>query len=155
MFKIFFFLIYFIYFLFLAALGLRCCAQTFSICGEWGLLFVVFRLLIAVASVVVKHRFQAGGLQQLWLAGSRVQAQQLWRTGLVAPQYVGSSRTRARTCVPCNGRQILNHCATREALNYTFLNNPILRKKPQGKLENIFELNKKWKKKKLSILWCS
>ena len=40
------------------------------------------------------------GLQQLWLAGSRAQAQQLLHTGLVAPQHVVSSRTRARTCVP-------------------------------------------------------
>ena len=39
---------------------------------------------------------------------------QLWLTGLVAPQHVGSSWTRARTYVPCIGRQILNHCATRE-----------------------------------------
>ena len=39
----------------------------------------------------------------------------MWRTGLVAPQHVGSSRTRARTRVPCVGRRILNHCATREA----------------------------------------
>ena len=43
------------------------------------------------------------------------QAQQLWLTGLVALRHVGSSQTRARTCVPCIGRQILNHCATREA----------------------------------------
>ena len=28
---------------------------------------------------------------------------------------MGSSQTRARTCVPCTGRQTLNHCATREA----------------------------------------
>ena len=34
--------------------------------------------------------------------------------GLVAPQHMGSSRTRAQTRVPCIGRQILNHCATRE-----------------------------------------
>ena len=34
--------------------------------------------------------------------------------GLVAPQHVGSSRTWAQTHVPCIGRQILNHCATRE-----------------------------------------
>ena len=34
--------------------------------------------------------------------------------GLVAPQHVGSSRTRDWTCVPCIGRQILNHCVTRE-----------------------------------------
>ena len=51
--------------------------------------------------------------QQLWLAGSRVQAQQLWCMGLVAPRHVESSRTRAQTRVPCIGRQILNHCATR------------------------------------------
>ena len=35
--------------------------------------------------------------------------------GLVAPQHVGPSWTRARTHVPCIGRWILNHCATREA----------------------------------------
>ena len=43
------------------------------------------------------------------------QAQQLWPTGLVAPQHVGSSQTRARTRVPCIGRQTLTHCVTREA----------------------------------------
>ena len=53
--------------------------------------------------------------QQLWLVGSREQAQQLWCTGLVALRHVGSSQTRARTHVPCIGRWILNHCATREA----------------------------------------
>ena len=53
--------------------------------------------------------------QQLWLTGSRAQAQQLWRMGLVAPRHVGSSWTRARTHVPCIGRWILNHCATRDA----------------------------------------
>ena len=52
--------------------------------------------------------------QQLWLAGSRAQAQELWRTGLVAPRHVGSCRIRARTHVPCVGRWIPNHCATRE-----------------------------------------
>ena len=48
----FFFLIKFIY-LFLAALGLHCCARALFSCGEWGLLFVAVReLLIAVASLV-------------------------------------------------------------------------------------------------------
>ena len=48
--------IYFIY-LFLAALGLRCCVQASSSCGEQGLLFVAVRkLLIAVASLVAEHR---------------------------------------------------------------------------------------------------
>ena len=46
----FFFFNVFIY-LFLAVLGLCCCAQAFSSCGEWGLLFIVVRgLLMAVAS---------------------------------------------------------------------------------------------------------
>ena len=45
----------FIY-LFLAAVGLCCCAPAFSSCGEWGLLLVVVRrLLIVVASLVAEH----------------------------------------------------------------------------------------------------
>ena len=40
----------------LAALGLRCCARSFSGCGEWGLLFIlVSGLLIVVSSLVVEH----------------------------------------------------------------------------------------------------
>ena len=53
----FFFLVTLFIYLFLAVLGLRCCVQAFSSCGEWRLLFVVVRgLLIAVASLVVEHR---------------------------------------------------------------------------------------------------
>ena len=52
---LFFYLINYFY-LFLAALGLRCCAWAFSSCGERGLLFVaVHGLLIAVASLVAEH----------------------------------------------------------------------------------------------------
>ena len=54
--------------------------------------------------------------QYLSLAGCRTQAQQLWHMGLIAPRHVGSSWTRDQTRVPCIGRQILNHCATREVL---------------------------------------
>ena len=58
----FFFLVFkgvdfflFIY-LFLAALGLRCCARAFSNCGEQGLLFIAAHgLPIAVASLVAEH----------------------------------------------------------------------------------------------------
>ena len=62
------------------------------------------------------HRLSSCGswAQQLWLVGSRAQAQQLWHTGLVAPRHVGSSQNRARTRVPCIGGWILNLCATRE-----------------------------------------
>ena len=43
-------------FLFLAALGLRCCTWAFSSCSERGLLFIVVSgLPIAVASLVVEH----------------------------------------------------------------------------------------------------
>ena len=52
-FCLFFFLIFF----FLAALGLRCCVQAFSSCGEQGLLFIaVHGLLIVVSSLVAEHR---------------------------------------------------------------------------------------------------
>ena len=49
------------------------------------------------------------------------QAQSLWLTGPAAPRHVGSSQTRARTRVPCIGRQTLHHCATREAPGIVFL----------------------------------
>ena len=75
--------IYFIY-LFLAALGLRCCVRAFSGCSEWGLLFVAVReLLSAVASFVAEHRLQARGLQQLWRTGSVVVVRGLQSTGSV------------------------------------------------------------------------
>ena len=52
----FFFLINLFIYLFLAELGLCCCARAFSSCVERGLLFVVVHgLLIAVASLVAEH----------------------------------------------------------------------------------------------------
>ena len=48
--------LFYYYFYFLAALGLCCCVEAFSSCGEQGLLFVaVHGLLIAVASLVAEH----------------------------------------------------------------------------------------------------
>ena len=45
-----------LFILFLAVLGLRCCAQAFSSCGERRLLcIVVRRVLIAVASLIAEH----------------------------------------------------------------------------------------------------
>ena len=40
---------------------------------------------------------------------------------LVALRHVESSWTRDQTCIPCIGRQILNHCATREVPPCGFL----------------------------------
>ena len=72
-----------------AVLGLHCCVRAFSSCSEQRLL--------------------------LWLPSSRVQAQ-LWLTGVVAPQLVGSSQTRDETHVPFIGKWILNLWANREVL---------------------------------------
>ena len=51
--------------------------------------------------------------------GSRRAGSAIALTGPVAPRHAGSSQTRARTRVPCTGRQTPNHCATREALELT------------------------------------
>ena len=46
----------YLFILFLAVLGVWCCARAFSSCGEPGLLFVAVRgLLIVVASLVAEH----------------------------------------------------------------------------------------------------
>ena len=103
----FFFLILFIY-LFMAVLGLCFCARAFSSCGKWGPLFIAVHGPFTI------------GLSCCGAQAPDAQAQQLWLTGLVAPRHVGSSQTRARTRVPCIGRQILNHCATREAPHVAF-----------------------------------
>ena len=124
-------------------LGLHCCARASLQCGKRGppffvvrgllivvrrLLIVVRGLLIVVASLLLQSTgsrrtgFSSCGAwaQQLWLAGSRAQAQQLWHMGLAAPRHVGSSRTRDRTRVSRIGRRILNHCATREVPYFHF-----------------------------------
>ena len=52
----FFFLNKFIYLFIFGCIGLCCCTQAFSSCGERGLFFVaVCGLLIAVASLVEEH----------------------------------------------------------------------------------------------------
>ena len=44
----------------------------------------------------------------------------MWLTGLAAPWHVESSGPRDRACVPCIGRQILNHWPTRNVLEPHF-----------------------------------
>ena len=107
----FFFLIYFwLYWVFVAPRGLS---------------------LVAVSGGYSSLRcmgFSFRWLLLLWSMGSRrtgfsscgMRAQQLWRMGFVAPLYVGSSRTRARTHVPFIGRQIFNHRTTREVPHFIF-----------------------------------
>ena len=58
----FFFLINLFIYLFLAALGLCCCARALSSCGERGLLSIAVRgLLIAVASLFAEHGSRRAG----------------------------------------------------------------------------------------------
>ena len=97
----------------MAVLGLRFCARAFSSCGKRGPLFIAVRGPLTIAA------------SRCGAQAPDAQAQQLWLTGLVAPRHVGSSQTRARTRVPCIGRQILNHCATREALLFFLIPSPL------------------------------
>ena len=83
----------------MTALDLPCCVWTFSCCREQGLL----------------SRCGARASKSSGFSCCRSQAQWLWHRGLVAPQHVGSSQTRAQTSVPCISGWILIHCATRKA----------------------------------------
>ena len=90
----------------MAVLGLCFCARAFSSCGKRGPLFIaVHGPLTIAASLVVEHRLQTRRLSN---CGSQAQLP-------MSQRHVGSFQTRARTHIPCIGRQILNHCATREA----------------------------------------
>ena len=111
-------IIIFIY-LFLAALGLCCCAQAFSSCGEQGLLLVAVRgLLVEVASLVAENGLQVRRLQQLCHVGSVVVGRRLQSAASVVVVY-GLSCSAACGIFPDRGsnigRQVLNHCSTRKA----------------------------------------
>jgi len=56
-------------------------------------------------------------------------SQQLWCKGSVASSHVESSRTRDQTCVPCIGKQILNHWTTRKVQNGHFFKSYFLGEK--------------------------
>ena len=66
-------------YVFLVALGLCCCAQAFTSCGEQGRLTSG----AALPCVVAEHRLQAHRLQQLQHAGSVVAAPGLQSTGSI------------------------------------------------------------------------
>ena len=82
-----------------------------------GFLFVATRgysSLQGGAAPVAEPRLQVHGFQQLQLTGS------------AAPRHVGSSQTRNQTRVPCNGRQILICCTTRDVHLETTLKKRII-----------------------------
>ena len=80
-----------------------------SSCGERGLLLVVHRLLLAVASLVEERRLWAHWLQQLQLAGSAVVAH-----GLSSSMACGIFLDQGSNPCPCTARWILNHGTTME-----------------------------------------
>ena len=94
----------------LAALGLPCCTSFLQLLQAGAALHCS-----AQASHCGGFSLRSTGSRRTGFSSCGTRAQQLWCMGLVVPGHVGSSRTRARTCVPCIGRWILNHCATREA----------------------------------------
>ena len=111
----FFFFNLFIYFwlrwVFIAAHGLSLVAASRGYSSLWCTGFSLRWFLL----------LQSKGSRYAGFSNCGAQAQQLWCMGLVAPRHVGSSRTRARTRVPCIGRQILNHCATGEVPTWNSL----------------------------------
>ena len=110
----------FIYFwpclLFIAVHGLSLIAVSRSYSSSQCLRFLSPWLLLlqSLGSRCVGFSSCITRVQLLWHMGTKMPAQQLWHTGLVAPWHVGSSWTRNQTCVPCIGRQILNHWTIRE-----------------------------------------
>ena len=79
--------------LLLGVLGPCCCSGPSLVVDSGGYSLVAVRGLLEVASLV-QHKSEGHSL---------------WRTGLVALQHVGSSKTRDGTHVSCFGRQILYH----------------------------------------------
>ena len=97
---------------FLAALGLRCCAWAFLSCCE--------QALLSSCGVQASHCSSFSFCRARTLGYERfghcsTQAKESCCTGLSALRHVGSSQTRDRTYVPCIGRWILNQWTTREA----------------------------------------
>ena len=119
-----------------------CISRVNLICYPYILLYFFFKLINLFIFGCVGSSFLCEGFLQPRRAGATLhrgarashyrglsccgaqapdaQAQYLWFTGPVAPRHVGSSQTRARTRVPCTGRQTLNHYATREALYFIY-----------------------------------
>ena len=97
---------FFLIYLFMAVLGLRFCARSFSSCGKWGPLLIAVRgPLTVAASLVAEHRLQT---RRLSSCGSRAQLLRgtwdLPRPGLepVSPASAGRLSTTAPPGKPQN-----------------------------------------------------
>ena len=106
------FAFYFIFIYLFKYLFLYLCWVLVVACGIFIVACRVFSLHCTGFSPAVVCRLSSCGLQALEHAGSVVAAH-----GLSCPacgMWDLSSLTRDRTCVPCLGRQILNHWTSRE-----------------------------------------
>ena len=135
-----------IFLLFLAVLSLCRCTQSFSSCGQWGLL--------SSCGVRISH---CGGFSCNYSFSncSWRRAQKSRHVGLVARRHVEPSRTRDQTRVPCIAGQILNHWTTSKVLerNYSFLGAEAMGKgKSQPKVPD--REGKRWKKTPGSPFFC-
>ena len=100
-------------------LGLYCFARIFCSWGAWASHCWGFSL----RSTSSRHvGFSSCSTQdhKPWLAGTRVQNQYLWHTGLVARWHVGSSQTREQTCVFCTGRPFMPTAPPEKSLRAFF-----------------------------------
>ena len=135
-----------IFLLFLAVLSLCRCTQSFSSCGQWGLLSSCGVRISHCSGFSCNYSFSNCSWRQ---------AQTSRHVGLVARRHVEPSRTRDQTRVPCIAGQILNHWTTSKVLerNYSFLGAEAMGKgKSQPKVPD--REGKRWKKTPGSPFFC-
>ena len=91
-------------------LSLRCCSGVSLAAGNGGYPpAAVHGLSLWLLLLLRSTSSRVHWLQQLWFLGSRVQAQWLWCTGLIAPQHVGFSWIRDQTHVSGIRSKVLYH----------------------------------------------
>ena len=135
-----------IFLLFLAVLSLCRCTQSFSSCGQWGLLSSCGVRISHCSGFSCNYSFSNCSWRR---------AQKSRHVGLVARRHVEPSRTRDQTRVPCIAGQILNHWTTSKVLerNYSFLGAEAMGKgKSQPKVPD--REGKRWKKTPGSPFFC-
>ena len=96
---------FWLYWVFIVACGLSLVAASGSYSSLWCAGFSLSWLPL----------LQSTGSRCAGFSSCGTRGQQLWHTDLVALRHVGSSQARDGTRIPCTGRQVLNHRATREA----------------------------------------
>ena len=121
-----------LYFIYLFIYIFYCCFKIYWLI-DW-LLCWVFVSVLGLSPVAVSGGHSSSRCVGLSVSrplllrstGSRAAGSVVVAHGSVAPRHVESSQTRARTRVPCIGRQIVNQCTTREASVLLYFKGSIL-----------------------------